>query len=1254
MWRTSFHECVSPQPHSMRSGRHHVVFGLLLLLFWAAQASGQTALRIVTVVPAAANTGFPDEDGDYPAYIEIRAATTLALSGHFLTDQANLPGRWQVPQGYNLTGGQTLRIFASGKDRRPIGPNGILHTSFAYDCLVPFCGLSDSKLAAVDQFTDRTDRCACRGGEILGPKSMARYLVPLTEIGTDWTLPGFNDKGWYRGVTGIGYEVGTTPYLQGLVLYHTLDKADLDGLTVKDVSGPILHPGAVVGDLSMVAGRIHQGLDYQANPARHVRVEHHSELDPGAGAFSVALWFKPLRGGSATVGNSFSEVLVSKLSPPGGATQTGQGWMVFRNQTGTFVQINSALGSRTVPLGQTAAGQWNHVVLVVDRGTSRLVGYLNGKRIGFAALSGGATEVIASTAPLLEGRDAGGAAPFAGVLDDVAIWSLSLNDAQVQELYSVGQQGKSFLDGTAFPAANKMYTGLIGTDVLGRMRGINTSIYIRVPFNLPSVPSLATGLRLRVHYDDGFIAYLNGAEVARRNAPLPADSLSAADTDRPDAQALTSEIIDLSSYLGLLKPGGNVLAFHAMSADAGAVRFVLAPAGLCLEIDRPTTPPEGNCVKETNGRDFWVAFPENYSQEPDTPLRLSLCIAGPPGTQGAVDVPGLVVPGFPRNFTVPPSGALVMTLPRQAELSGPESIEPKGIHIVASADVAVYGTTRMDYTSDTFLGLPTKCLGTDYLVTSYRNVFQGIPILNGTQFAIVAVANGTVVSIRPRTAVGSHPANVAFLIKLDRGETYQLRNEDGQPADLTGTEIRSTKPIGVFGSHRCANVQSVNQFFCDTVVEELLPIPSWGDSYFVVPLATRKSDTLRILSGADANLVTVTTTAGAQSFNLQRGELREFQMDRATRITCRGPAQVMQFANSSDYDQVTAADPFMTLIQPAPTWLSQYRFCTPGQADFENNYINLVGPSQSTLDLTTVNGTALSAWNPAEIVRGSFPGGAAFAQVKLKPATAYLVIGRTAIGMTAYGFSEYDSYGYPGGMRFTDTSAPVIVCPKEVTLNCQSVPGAAGCVARVPDFTRKTEIYDDCTPEGKLSVTQTPPAGTLLQPGFHTVTLVVVDGRGNQSQCVISLIVDSKWAEQEFGPSIASNPALEATVWGASADPDKDGLSNAMEEAVGTNPNQQTPLSAVLKLSTELGPTGAFPVVSIPRLLAEVGPAVTLEGVDALDGSFWESGPDLFEELPEQASEISGGKHERVVYRIRHPSAVNSATSYFLRLKLGP
>jgi hypothetical protein len=29
---------------------------------------------------------------------------------------------------------------------------------------------------------------------------------------------------WIRGLTGVGYESGASPFQQGLVLYHTLDK----------------------------------------------------------------------------------------------------------------------------------------------------------------------------------------------------------------------------------------------------------------------------------------------------------------------------------------------------------------------------------------------------------------------------------------------------------------------------------------------------------------------------------------------------------------------------------------------------------------------------------------------------------------------------------------------------------------------------------------------------------------------------------------------------------------------------------------------------------------------------------------------------------------------------------------------------------------------------------------------------------------------------------------------------------------------
>jgi len=54
-------------------------------------------------------------------------------------------------------------------------------------------------------------------------------------------------------------------------------------------------------------------------------------------------------------------------------------------------------------------------------------------------------------------------------------------------------------------------------DLQARMLNKNASAYVRVPFDLADA-SLET-LRLKVRSDDGFVAYLNGWEVARTNAP---------------------------------------------------------------------------------------------------------------------------------------------------------------------------------------------------------------------------------------------------------------------------------------------------------------------------------------------------------------------------------------------------------------------------------------------------------------------------------------------------------------------------------------------------------------------------------------------------------------------------------------------------------------------------------------------------------------------------------------------------------------
>src|SRR5262249_46033821 len=93
------------------------------------------------------------------------------------------------------------------------------------------------------------------------------------------------------------------------------------------------------------------------------------------------------------------------------------------------------------------------------------------------------------------------------------------------------------------------YRPFIKTDVQNQMQNVNATTYLRSTFNV-SNPAAPQSLTLRIMYDDGFIAYLNGQEVARRNAPTAAQWNSAATTTHPSYQATQFEEINISDALG--------------------------------------------------------------------------------------------------------------------------------------------------------------------------------------------------------------------------------------------------------------------------------------------------------------------------------------------------------------------------------------------------------------------------------------------------------------------------------------------------------------------------------------------------------------------------------------------------------------------------------------------------------------------------------------------------------------------------------
>ena len=102
------------------------------------------------------------------------------------------------------------------------------------------------------------------------------------------------------------------------------------------------------------------------------------------------------------------------------------------------------------------------------------------------------------------------------------------------------------------------------------------SFYVRYSFQAPAGRNCDI-LRLRVKYDDGFIAYLNGTEVARANAPANADFDSSATTTHNDSLALVYQDFEVSSFAPLLMTGTNVLAVHALNVGSTSSDFLILP-----------------------------------------------------------------------------------------------------------------------------------------------------------------------------------------------------------------------------------------------------------------------------------------------------------------------------------------------------------------------------------------------------------------------------------------------------------------------------------------------------------------------------------------------------------------------------------------------------------------------------------------------------------------------------------------------------
>ncbi len=487
---------------------------------------GASAQVIISEFMADNKKTLADEDGQFPDWIELynTNAATVNLSGWSLTDDPTRQARWFFPTT-NLTAKGLMVVFASGKNRAV--PGAPLHTDFSlkasgeYLALVKPDGSVATEFAPTfpPQYADISYGLAqdVTTNTLLAAGATARVLVPANgTLGSTWVQPGFDDSGWLRGPTGVGYETAVA----GFAVHNyvaNIGVCDL-GTAQEVIKNPaeqlaVYAENAPVINYLNTSDSAHYGND-RTFPGLTIGVDQDNYVMEATATITIPA------PGNWTFGVNSDDGFTLSI---GGVTMA---YPDPRGPADTLQTFNfAAAGDYPLALVFYECGGGSEVEMFAAQGS-----YASWDATHFRLVGDTASGGLGVSSPVVSGGGGGGAS----------------------------------------------YRPLIKTDVQAQMQGVNASAYLRLPFNVSS-PALLESLTLRMRYDDGFVAYLNGELVASRNAPASPQWNSPATASHPNFQAMVFEEINISDHLSALRAGTNVLAIQGLNQSAADTDFLIVP-----------------------------------------------------------------------------------------------------------------------------------------------------------------------------------------------------------------------------------------------------------------------------------------------------------------------------------------------------------------------------------------------------------------------------------------------------------------------------------------------------------------------------------------------------------------------------------------------------------------------------------------------------------------------------------------------------
>ncbi|MEO8350383.1 MAG: CotH kinase family protein, partial [Chthoniobacteraceae bacterium] len=554
----------------MRSHRHsHFIVPALALFVFLTTSRAQV---VISEFLASNSNSITDEDGNHEDWIELNniGAGSVNLLGWYLTDDPSQPRKWAFPNR-TMAAGSYLVVFASNKNRKPASGN--LHANFRLNSSPDYLALTKDVAGGgvqIEQAFDlypqqATDVSYGRASsatttELIGDTAPVKALIPSSDaLGATWrggaANEPFNDSAWLAGTTGVGFGDGSAPV--GAANLQQRLNSDSATDIVADTSGGA-HP-ATNGGAAWVASNIDDAgtprtrtglMQFVAGENDQVSTPGHADFDQTL--CTVTFWMR-----SAGISGSGNEAAMLWDRRTGGFT--GPGTVITQHTNGKLFFQSASGRCAFSSVATVSDDKWHHVAVVMNTGASGTNSfYVDGVPSGSGTNSAPWGWTTATPIELGRSHDTYWF-KYNGLLDDMRFFNRQLTPAEIMQISTGGDEPTSEED--------------IGLNVQAPMLGNNASAYLRLPFNVGTPADVAT-LRLSHRWNDGFIAYVNGSQIAAQNAPA-APTFNSASTGMHSGSIV--ETFDYVVPAGLLRTGGNILAIQGLNSSPEDANFLMLP-----------------------------------------------------------------------------------------------------------------------------------------------------------------------------------------------------------------------------------------------------------------------------------------------------------------------------------------------------------------------------------------------------------------------------------------------------------------------------------------------------------------------------------------------------------------------------------------------------------------------------------------------------------------------------------------------------